>query len=222
MQKQLDSSFGLAWQTLIRTRYQRPDNGGARFRRAQENGVQAAVPVNGDESGASASFSETFWIFGETLPYKVKSRRLMPPELISSATAADLALSGDGSRRSSRQFGPRARSVDDRDRSFRCPSSGLPRFLNSLRGPERCCFQLLSDVDQLICDRFGNRLGCRHAVQLFPRRIQMKPYCSLADPQNDTGFQSSLAGSRPFQTVEFSSRDKNLLIGIIAIHPELT
>jgi hypothetical protein len=44
-----------------------PDNGGPDSG-AQENGVQAAVPVNGDESGASASFSETFWIFGETLP----------------------------------------------------------------------------------------------------------------------------------------------------------
>jgi hypothetical protein len=35
---------------------------------AQENSVQIAVPVNGDESGASASFSETVWIFGEALP----------------------------------------------------------------------------------------------------------------------------------------------------------
>ena len=44
-----------------------PDNGGQESG-AQENGVQIAVPVNGDESGASASFSETVWIFGETLP----------------------------------------------------------------------------------------------------------------------------------------------------------
>ncbi len=44
-----------------------PDNGGQESG-AQENGVQIAVPVNGDEIGASASISETVWIFGETLP----------------------------------------------------------------------------------------------------------------------------------------------------------
>jgi hypothetical protein len=35
---------------------------------AQENGNQIAVSVNGDESGAPASFTEAVWIFGETLP----------------------------------------------------------------------------------------------------------------------------------------------------------
>jgi hypothetical protein len=44
-----------------------PDNGGQESG-AQENGAQIAVPVNGDESVAPASFSETVWIFGETLP----------------------------------------------------------------------------------------------------------------------------------------------------------
>ena len=34
---------------------------------ARENGIQIAVSANGD-SGAPASFSETVWIFGETLP----------------------------------------------------------------------------------------------------------------------------------------------------------
>jgi len=41
---------------------------------AQENGIQIAVSVNGDESGAPASFSETVWIFGETLPANQISR----------------------------------------------------------------------------------------------------------------------------------------------------
>ena len=43
-----------------------PDNGGQESG-AQENGVQIAVSANGD-SGAPVSFSETVWIFGETLP----------------------------------------------------------------------------------------------------------------------------------------------------------
>jgi hypothetical protein len=44
-----------------------PDNG-LQDTGPQENGVQIAVSVNGDESGAPASFGETVWIFGETLP----------------------------------------------------------------------------------------------------------------------------------------------------------
>jgi hypothetical protein len=44
-----------------------PDSG-SQDTGAHENGIQIAVTVNGDESGAAASFSETVWIFGETLP----------------------------------------------------------------------------------------------------------------------------------------------------------
>ena len=33
----------------------------------QENGIQIVVSVNGDESSAPASISESVWIFGDTL-----------------------------------------------------------------------------------------------------------------------------------------------------------
>ena len=66
MKKRLDS---WVWARMANTDQNAsipPDNGW-QDTGAQENGVQIVVSVNGDESGAPASFSESVWIFGDTL-----------------------------------------------------------------------------------------------------------------------------------------------------------
>ena len=110
----LDSSLGLGRMAdTDQNASLAPDNGG-QDSGAQENGVQIAVPVNGDESGAPASFSETVWIFGETLP----ASQISPIDTVGAhqlGDGGDLALAAMVAVEAPMQFGPRARSTDDGD-----------------------------------------------------------------------------------------------------------
>ena len=68
--------------------------------------------------------------------------------------------------------------------------------------------------------RLGDRLSRRYAVKFLASSIQMEYDGTLADPQDDTGFQCGLARGSPFQTIKLLGGYQKLLLSIVPVHPQ--
>ena len=62
------------------------------------------------------------------------------------------------------------------------------------------------NVDELTDDRLGDRLCRVGTPQLLARRVEMKPFRSFANAQDDARLTGGLSCRGPLQAVELSRR----------------